>query len=220
MPIRRIVICVALMAVVTGCGSSATSAPGAATLPASAAPASAAPTAAAIASSQPSAAATGGLVLPSFAGDPDLAAKFPKEVAGKPVTNVTTARMLDFFVAFQTPQDQIDKMRADMTAIGVNMDTLVVGFGQATVASSTVQIQATRAPGMDGSKLLPVAAQLSMNDPATDKVTTETVGGKSVSVVRDQGGYASSWLYAKDDVIWEINTSSQDEAAAVFSALP
>jgi hypothetical protein len=219
MPIRRIITCVALIALVAGCGSSATSAPGAATAPAASA-ASGAPTAAAIASTQPSAAATGGLVLPSFAGDPDLAAKFPKEVAGKPVTNVTTARMVDFFAAFQTPQDQIDKTRADMTAIGVNIDSLVVGFGQATVGTSTVQIQATRAPGVDASKLLPVAAQLSMNDPATDKVTTETVGGKSVSVVRDQGGYASSWLYAKDDVIWELNTSSQDEATAVFSALP
>jgi hypothetical protein len=215
MPFRRIVTCVALMAIVAGCGSSATSAPGAAT-----SPASAAPTAAAIASSQPSAAATGGLVLPSFAGDPDLAAKFPKEVAGKPVTNVTTARMVDFFTAFQTPQDQIDKTRADMTAIGVNLDSLIVGFGQATVGTSTVQIQATRAPGMDASKILPAAAQLSVNDPQTDKITTETVGGKSVSVVRDAGGYASSWLYAKDDIIWQLNTSSQDEAAAVFSALP
>lgn len=215
MPTRRIVTSIALIAVVAGCGSSATSAPGA-----TSAPASAAPTAAAVASAQPTAAATGGLVLPSFAGDPDLVAKFPKTVDGKPVTNVNTARMVDFFAAFQTPQAEIDKMRADMTAIGVNIDSLVAGFGQATVGTSTVQIQATRAPGMDASKLLPVAAQLSMNDPATDKITTETVGGKSVSVVRDQGGYASSWLYAKDDVIWELNTSSQDEAAAVFSALP
>ena len=104
MPIRRIVTCVALMVVVAGCGSSATSAPGAATAPATAA--SAAPTTAAIATAEPSAAATGGSVPPSFAGDPDLAAKFPKEVAGKPVTNVTTARMVDFFAALQTPQDR------------------------------------------------------------------------------------------------------------------
>ena len=110
-------------------------------------------------------------------------------------------------------------MRADMAAIGVNMDTLIVGFGQATVGTSMVQIEATRAPGVDANKLLPVAAKLSAND-ATDKVTTETVGGKSVSVVRDEGGYASSWLYAHDDIIWQVHTSSQDEAAAVFTALP
>ena len=156
----------------------------------------------------------------SLVGDPDLAAKFPKEVAGKPVTNVTTGRMVDFFAALQTSQDQIDKMRADMTAIGVNLDTLIVGFGQATVGTSMVQIEATRAPGVDANKILPAAAQLSVNDPATDKITTETVGGKSVSVVRDQGGYASSWLYAHDDIIWQVHTSSQDEAAAVFTALP
>jgi hypothetical protein len=218
MPIRRIVTSVALIVVVAGCGSSATSAPGAATAPATAA--SAAPTTAAIATAEPSAAATGGSVPSSLVGDPDLAAKFPKEVAGKPVTNVTTGRMVDFFAALQTSQDQIDKMRADMTAIGVNLDTLIVGFGQATVGTSTVQIEATRAPGVDANKILPAAAQLSVNDPATDKITTETVGGKSVSVVRDQGGYASSWLYAHDDIIWQVHTSSQDEATAVFTALP
>lgn len=215
MPIRRIVTSVALMAVLASCGSSATSAPGAAT-----SPASAAPTGAAIASSQPSAAATGGSVPSSVIADPDLAGKFPKEIAGKPVTNVTTGRMVDFFVSLQTPQAQIDKLRADMTAIGVNLDTLIVGFGQATVGTETVQIEATRAPGVDANKILPAAAQLSVNDPDTDKITTENVGGKSVSVVRDAGGYASSWLYAHDDIIWEINTSSQDEATAVFSALP
>lgn len=214
MPIRRIVTSVALMAVVAGCGSAATAAPGA-----TGAPATAAATDATIATAPPSVAATTGAVLPSFAGDPDLAAKFPKTVDGKPVTNVNTARMVDFFAAFQTPQAEIDKTRADMTAIGVNIDTLVIGLGQATVGTSTVQIQATRAPGMDASKLLPVAAQLSIENP-TDKVTTETVGGKSVSVVRDEGGYASSWLYAKDDIIWQVQTSSQDEAAAVFTALP
>jgi hypothetical protein len=215
MHIRRIVTSVALMAVVAGCGSSATSAPGA-----TSATASAAPTVATIATAPPSAAATGGGAQPSVAGDPDLAAKFPKEVAGKPVTNVTTGRMVDFFAALQTSQDQIDKMRADMTAIGVNLDTLIVGFGQATVGTSTVQIEATRAPGVDANQLIPAAAKLSVNDPATDKITSENVGGKSVSVVRDQGGYAISWLYAHDDTIWEINTSNQDEAAAVFTALP
>lgn len=219
MPIRKIVTSVALMAVVAGCGSSATSAPGATSAPATAAPATAASSIATIATAAPSAPSTGGLVLPSFAGDPELAAKFPTQVDGKPVTNVTTARMLDFFVAFQAPQAEIDKVRAEMTAIGVNVDTLIIGLGQATVGTSTVQIQATRAPGMDASKLLPVAAQLSVNDP-TDKITTETVGGKSVSVVRDEGGYASSWLYAHDDIIWQVATSSQDEAAAVFTALP
>ena len=218
MPVRRIVTSVALMAVVAGCGSSATSAPGATSAPAIGRLCR--PDGRAIATAQPSAAATAGSVSSSLVGDPDLAAKFPKEVAGKPVTNVTTGRMVDFFAALQTSQDQIDKMRADMTAIGVNLDTLIVGFGQATVGTSTVQIEATRAPGVDANKLLPAAAQLSVNDPATDKVTTENVGGKSVSVVRDQGGYASSWLYAHDDIIWQVQTSSQDEAAAVFAALP
>lgn len=211
MTIRTIVTGVALMAVVAGCGSSATSAPGAA--------ATAAPTVATVATAQPSAPSVGGLAIPSFAGDPDLAAKFPKTVAGKPVTNITTARFVDFMTAFQVPQAEIDKDRADFAAIGVNLDTLILGLGQATVGTSMVQIQATRAPGMDAVQLLPVAAKLSEQNP-TDKVTTETVGGKSASVIRDEGGYASLWLYAKDDIIWQVNTSSKDVADAVFMTLP
>lgn len=214
MPIRRIVTAVALMAMIAGCGSSATSAPGAATTPASAAP-----TVATVATASPAPASTGAGVLPSFAGDPDLAAKFPKTVAGKPVTNITTARFLDFMAAFQVPQAEIDKDRADFSAIGVNLDTLILGLGQATVGTSMVQIQATRAPGMDAVQLLPVAAKLSESNP-TDKVTTETVGGKSAAVVRDADGYASLWLYARDDIIWQVNTSSKDVADAVFAALP
>jgi hypothetical protein len=214
MPIRRIVTCVALMAVVAGCGSSATSAPAAAT-----GAASSAPTAATVATGQPSAAPTGAVALPSFAGDPDLAAKFPKEVAGKPVTNITTARFIDFMTAFQVPQAEVDKDRADFAAIGVNLDTLILGLGQATVGTSMVQIEATRAPGMDAVQLLPVAAKMS-EESSTDKVTTETVGGKSASVVRDEGGYASLWLYARDDIIWQVHTSSKDVADAVFTALP
>jgi hypothetical protein len=214
MPIRRIVAGLAVMALVAGCGSSATSAPGAA-----ATPATAAPTDAMIATAPPSEAATDGLVLPSFAGDPDLAAKFPKEVAGKPVTNITTARFVDFMTAFQVAQAEVDKDRADFAAIGVNLDTLILGLGQATVGTSMVQIEATRAPGMDAVQLLPVAAKMSEESP-TDKVTTETVGGKSASVVRDEGGYAILWLYARDDIIWQVHTSSQEVADAVFAALP
>src|SRR5450759_744123 len=37
---------------------------------------------------------------PSFAGDPELAAKFPKQVDGQPVTSVQTARFIDFMSAF------------------------------------------------------------------------------------------------------------------------
>jgi hypothetical protein len=214
MPIRKIVSGLALLALVAGCGSSATSAPGAATTPATAAP-----SVATIATAQPSPGSTAGLVLPSFAGDPDLASKFPKEVAGKPVTNITTARMIDFMTAFQAPQSEIDKSRADMAAVGVNFDTLIVGLGRATVGTSTVQIQALRAPGVDATQLLPVAAKLSEGD-TTDTVTTETVGGKSAAVVRNADGYASDWLYAHDDIIWQLHTSSKDEADAVFSALP
>jgi hypothetical protein len=55
---------------------------------------------------------------------------------------------------------------------------------------------------------------------AGDKLSAETSGGKSVSVVRDSGGTASDWLYANGDILWSVNTSDQKVADAVFAALP
>jgi hypothetical protein len=34
------------------------------------------------------------------------------------------------------------------------------------------------------------------------------------------GGFASTWMYASGDILWEVNTSDQKEAEAVFAALP
>jgi hypothetical protein len=156
---------------------------------------------------------------PGFVGDPDLAAKFPTQVAGKPVTGVTTSKVLDFLTAIGTTPDDIEKTKTALSAAGMDINTMLFGNATATVGTSMVNFSALRVPGQDATKLIPIYLLVASADP-TDKLTQETSGGKNVSVLRDSGGYASEWLYANGDILWTISTSSADSAAAVFSALP
>jgi len=164
---------------------------------------------------------------PSFAGDPELAAKFPKQVDGQPVTNVTTARFIDFMSAFDTTPSaaastkaEIDSVRTIFAGIGLNLDTMVFGSATATVSGSSVGIVALRVPGQDANKLIQNYAMIPSALKSGDVLSKETVGGKSVTVVRDVGGFASTWMYANGDILWEVDSTNQDEAAAVFTALP
>jgi len=164
---------------------------------------------------------------PSFAGDPELAAKFPKQVDGQPVTNVTTARFSDFFSAFDTTPSaaastkaELDSLRTIFAGIGLNLDAMVFGSATATVSGSSVGIVALRVPGQDANKLVQNYAMIPSALKSGDVLSKETVGGKSVTVVRDVGGTASAWMYANGDILWQVESSNQDEAAAVFTALP
>lgn len=157
--------------------------------------------------------------LPSFASDPDLAARFPTQVGGQPVTDVTTVLFLEFLHAFGTTDAQIAASREAFTALGIDLDKVVFGSAQASVNGSSVSFQAFRVPGQDAGKLIQDYSLLSPSDTG-DTLTQETVGGKNVSVVRSADGYASTWMYANGDIMWSVNTSDQDEAAAVFAALP
>jgi hypothetical protein len=164
---------------------------------------------------------------PSFAGDPELAAKFPKQVDGQPVTNVTTARFSDFFSAFDTTPSaaastkaQLDSLRTIFAGIGLNFDAMVFGSAQATVSGSSVQIVAVRVPGQDANKLVQNYAMIPSALSSGDTMSQATVGGKNVTVVKSATGTASNWMYANGDILWEVSTSNQAEAAAVFTALP
>lgn len=154
----------------------------------------------------------------SFAGDPALAAKFPKVVDGQPVTNVTTARFVDFLTALGSTQAEIDPIKTAMAAVGIDLNTVIMGSATATVSGSPIGIQAFRIPGKDANVLIQNYALFATTN-AGDVLSKETVGGKNATVVRSSTGFASTWMYANGDTLWSLSTSDQKEAEAVFSAL-
>ena len=217
MSLRRTTSGFALLLMLSACG---TAAPAGSTTPtgtpaSGASPSAPAATASAVASPPASAPASqGGLV-----GDPDLAAKFPTQVAGKPVSSVTTAKLVDFMTALSVTPDEVEQTRQSLAAVGIDMNTVLDGSATANVDGSPVSFTAIRVPGQDASKIIPIYIALSASNQG-DKVTQETNGGKSVSVVRSATGYASGWLYANGDILWAVDTSDQTKAGAVLSALP
>ena len=214
MPYRLIAAGTTVLLLLAACSSST---------PAAATPAAgASATPQAVTTPEPTTVASQGpFVMPSFAGDPDLAGKFPKTVAGKPVTAAETARFIDFLRAFNTTQAEIDKISQAFNAIGIDLNSVILGSAVATVNGSPVNIFAFRVPGQDAGKMIQGYAVLSAgNANAGDKLSVETVGGKNVTVVRDAAGVASDWLYANGDVLWSINSSDKPDAEAVFAALP
>jgi hypothetical protein len=220
MPFRRIAAGITLVVMLAACSSAAptgstppggTSAPGASGTP----PAATTPPATARATSQQP-----GL---SFTSDPVLMAAFPKQVAGKPVTNLTTAKFVDFITAFggadASAQAQIDSIRQTLSAIGIDLNTIVFGTATATVNGSSVGIEALRVPGQDANKLIQNYLILSTNNQG-DTLSQETISGKNVTVVKSATGLAKTWMYATGDIMWSVSTSHQAEAEAVFAALP
>jgi len=153
-----------------------------------------------------------------IAGDPELAAQFPTEVDGKPVTDLLVIRFVDYARSFGMEAAKIEAIRGAFANVGVDLEWVVYAHANASVFDGFVGILALRIPGQDASVMTPVLVQINTQNEG-DVLTQETVGGKSVSVMRSEGGYASNWYYAHGDVLWSINTASQNEAEAVFSSL-
>ncbi|MDQ2964986.1 MAG: hypothetical protein M3R57_03985 [Chloroflexota bacterium] len=222
MSLRTLASGFAMLVLLAGCSSAApagSSSPAVASTPAASETPAAVSTPVPVATPEATAPETTQGPVPSFADDPELAARFPTQVAGQPVANVMTGKFIDFLRALGSSQADIDKLSQQMASLGIDLNTVSLGSANATVNGSLVGILALRFPGHDANQLVENYATFSDMTPG-DTLSQETVGGKNVTVVRSSGGFASTWLYANGDVMWSTNTSNQEEAAAIFAALP
>lgn len=222
MHLRRIAAGITLVVMLAACSSAApagSTPPAGTPAPTASAMAPAVTTPPAVTTAPATAPGTSQQPGPTFAGDPELEARFPSQVGGQPVTNVMTARLVDFLRALSTSQAEIDTMRRTFLTIGIDLDTVVMGSANATVSGSLVGILAFRVPGQDANTLIQNYLLFSSSNEG-DTLSQETIGGKNVAVVRSAGGYASTWMYANGDTLWSVSTSDQKAAEAVFAALP
>jgi hypothetical protein len=217
MTAQRIAIGLTLVLTLTACSSSpASSTPAATPIATATATAAALPTAA-----PPIATTAGQTAGPTFADDPVLAAMFPTQVGGQPVT-VNTGLLIDFMKALGATEADIDPIRQVLTPIGITLDTVTFGVGTVTLNGSVVSWQALRLAGGEDPNLLVQYYQLLQLVPDTtgDTVKQESVGGKTVSVVRAPDGSAVLWMYVHGDVFWSLGTSNETTAALILAALP
>jgi hypothetical protein len=154
--------------------------------------------------------------IPSFGSDPTIEAAFPAQIDGKPLTGITSANFLAVVQSFSTPE-QVQAFVSGMQSINVNPATVGFGSANATVDDNPVQLQLVRFPGGDARVALDILVRI--DQPETPpQITTETIGGKSVTVATTDGD--REYYYVNGEWAWFLPDAEQSEAEVIFAALP
>jgi hypothetical protein len=212
----------AIILVLAGCGSSASSSPSNA---AGASPAAASSASAAFSSPEPSAAATApsppaGPSLPAVTAshaDPALEALLPAEISGTSMqrSSATLAALLASGgdrTAIDAFLKGLGKSESDGTYAAAFDPTNTVGGG----------IFAFKIAGVKADVLLPAIVSVEQSDlGAGATIKQATVGGKNVTVVSvGTGVNDTEWVYGRDDVVFVIHAADEAHAATFLQALP
>jgi hypothetical protein len=216
------VIGVATILVLTGCGGSASNSPSNA---AGGSPAAASSASVALSSSKPSAVATtpsssAGPSLPAVTSshaDPALEALLPAEISGTSMqrSSATFAALLASGgdrTAIDAFLQGLGKSESDGTYAAAFDPTNTVGGG----------IFAFKIAGVHADVLLPAIVSVEQSDLGAGATTNQsTVGGKSVTVVSvGTGVNDTEWVYGRDDVVFVIHAADEPHAATFIQALP
>lgn len=159
--------------------------------------------------------------VPSFGLDVELAPRFPQEIDGVPVTDLTTVRWIDYLCTLGGGQAAVDLYVANMPP-SLNSTTFTHGYADAVVEGDEVDLAAYRTPGQDANVMIQSFAQLAHALFGTDlqvTVSTATIGGKNVSVLTDENG-GVGYAYASGDTLFIVSSVTDSQAAKIFAAFP
>ncbi len=160
---------------------------------------------------------------PSFAPDVDLAARFPQQIDGVPVTGLNSLRMVDYLCTLGGGQVAVDYFASNVPQ-GLNFATLSHAYADAFVEGEEVDLTAYRAPGLDPNLMIQSFSQLIRalggGDTEVVNTATATIGGKNVFVLTDENG-GVGYLYPLGDVLFVVSDVVTDsQAAKIFTAFP
>jgi hypothetical protein len=148
-------------------------------------------------------------VLPSFTSDAELAALFPTELGGEPMTafTMTGADFMSMGAGskdIETALQQLGKTPADLS----------VGSG----GTSKITIFAFQIKGVPADQFL---GKYLSSTAVGSTVTDAAFGGKSVKKVVT-GGQVSAYLYLSGDILWTVDGNAPTDAllTEAFSKLP
>jgi hypothetical protein len=151
---------------------------------------------------------------PSFIGDADLVARFPKTIAGAPLT-VQSFSGKDL-ASIGMNDESLSAITTGLAAVGKTLDDMSLAFGFTTGGEG---ISAIRIKGVDAatieSQLLPLLLS-NITNPVQEPAS---VAGKNVTKVTDSATYTITYLYTHDDVIWDVQATDPD-LTEIFQNLP
>lgn len=147
--------------------------------------------------------------LPSFNSDAELAAMFPTEVGGEPITAITMSGA-DFMAMGAGSKD----IETALQQLGKTPSDLSVGSG----GNTKVTIFAFRIKGVPADQFL---GKYLSSTAVGSTVTDASFGGKSVKKVVT-GGQVSAYLYLSGDILWTVGGNAPTDAllTEAFSKLP
>ncbi|HYI23665.1 MAG TPA: hypothetical protein VEX62_13630, partial [Candidatus Limnocylindrales bacterium] len=112
----------------------------------------------------------------------------------------------------------INRFVAAMQGLGINPATVGFGSATATVDDEDVSVQAVRFPGANAGAALDALVRIDEpDDPPT--LTTQTIGGKNVTVATDSDGDVE-YYYVTGEWAWFLPSATPEQAEVIFAALP
>jgi hypothetical protein len=156
---------------------------------------------------------------PSFAQDATLNSRFPTQVDGQPVTDISSV----FWVQSTCYYGGSLAGLAALFPAGT-VQQISTGNAQVELDDETVYISAFRFPGADPNVIFSHLGEFTAalggdpTDAANSTVTNANLGGKNVYVITDPDGDVS-YHYVSGDTIWTVDASTEATAGKVFAAI-
>ena len=165
---------------------------------------------------------SGALPIIDTNADPTLAAMFPTQVNGQPVTDVVTIKYKEYICSFFgefSPGGQA--LIQALLAAGIDPTTMSQGSASTTVNGADVGYLAYRTPNVDATRLLALYPRLGVLSYGESAPTLgqATIGGKSVTTATSASGVVD-YLYPHGDVVWVVTPSDAATVATLLGALP
>jgi hypothetical protein len=160
-----------------------------------------------------------GLPIPSFDlnGDPALAATLPGSVGGYTLQKFSMRG--DVFMGSGTVSDP--SFQKFLDSVGAKLSDVSVAVGSATAGTDVFTIVAFRVAGATASALQQEFLGAIASSGQVSGWTTQTVGGKSVSVASNTGTEGGSlYAYVTGDTLYYIVTTNTSLAEQGLSQLP
>jgi hypothetical protein len=157
---------------------------------------------------------------PSFPPDSQLEAKFPAQIDGQPVTQISSFYWAQAVCFYNGPAG-VDELASSMP--GINPQTLSFGSAAATVDGEPVTITAFRSPGQDGDVIVQWIAQLAsgLGDQApTGTLSQGSILGRNVYLWTDDDDGSITYGYVSGDTLFGLSGVDGSQATKVIAALP
>ena len=160
---------------------------------------------------------------PVIPDDPQLNAKFPTQIDGQPVTNVSSTNYLHSTCYYSGASEDLARFLAIFPPASVPL--ISTGTADATVDGEEVQIDALRIPGTDPNAIFsnfPAFLAAFGVEPAEIplyQVSQTSLGGKNVHVVTDPDG-DKSYSVVSGDTVFTANNATEAQAATIVAAIP